>query len=260
MTSWRLWRLIVRPPQTPVYTQALRTSTPAIPWYVGCAELFLFLLVIPLVLFIGPVYSFGWVIGMTGDIAQTRKNGTFDLLALTPSGPFGVSLALALACLGRIGAVERVHQRQVWLGRLVVAGIVAFALFIYPAIATQQPVLDITLTVVLVLAAMLPDQIQSIALAVMVAMTGAEASRDSFTARWTAFTLLLAFQMGAYGAAISIYLLLEQMPAVPLFGAGLAAVVTLLLTREALFVLLWRTLANRFGVVTVLDLADAQGV
>jgi hypothetical protein len=260
VTSWQLWRLIVHPPQTALYRRAIQDATPAMPWYVGCAELALFLLFIPLVLFIGPVYSLGWVIGMSGDIARTRETGTFDLLALTPMGPFGVSLALALACLGRIGAMGRINLRQVWLGRLMLAGFLGFMLFIYPVIMNDGPVLDVTLTVLLVLLAMLPDQVQSVALSVVVAMTGAEATRDRFTARWASFTLLLALQMGAYGAGISLYLFLHQWPAVPLSVAALVALVVLLLVREALFVVLWRALLNRFGAVTVLDLADAHRV
>lgn len=260
MTTWKLWRRIVQPRDSAVYRLARRQAGPAIPWYVGCAELFAFVLILPLILFIGTIYSFGWVVGMSGDIARARENGTFDLLALTPAGPLSAAFALAAGGLHRIGALERINQRAMWAGRLTVAGLLAYFVVIAPRLQAGEPILGVVVSMLLVTLALYPDQVQSVALAVVAAMVGAEASTHRGTVQWTAFVLLLAFQMGAYGAALSVFLLLVGDDPLRVIGATVAALVTLLLMREALFVLLWRALANRFGAATVLDLADGQGV
>ena len=259
MTTWQFWRYIIRPPQdNPIYQRMLSQAGPAIPWYVGCAEIFAFVLILPMVAFIGPVYSLGWVIGISSHIARARENGVLDLLSLAPPGPLGASFALAVASMHREGALARISQRSTWSGRLTVMLLVYVTLA--PRLAAGESILG-TLGALLVLtAALYPDHVQSISLACAAGMLAADFSASRANAQWLAFLLLFTFQAGAYGAALTLYLLLTSDAALQMTGAALAAVLTLLLMREGLFLLLWRALVYRFGAATVLDLANHRAV
>ena len=263
MNTWQLWRRIIRPPQDSViYHRALHQAGPPIPWYIGCVEIFAFVLVAPMIAFIGPVYSFGWVIGIGGDIARARENGRLDLLALTPAGPLGASFAVAVATLHREGALVRISQRSTWAGRITALVLVLYVSLLAPRLAAGEPIATLFIAAALLIAALYPDQFQSVALACTCGMLAAEVSDNRSTAQWLGFLLLLALQAGIYGAALSLFIVLtpagvdERQQVV----AVLAALLTLLVSREALFLLLWRALANRFGAATVLDLASAHRV
>lgn len=258
MMSWQLWQHILHPPSASrLYQNAYQRNSPIMPWYAGCTELLVFIFVFPLVLFMGPAYSLGWVIGISGDIARARANGALDLIALTPSGPLGASFAIALASLNRDISRARVNQRGTWAGRLIIVGMVAFVALLLPQTQGNAPDLAPFVAAVILAAALIPDHVQSIVLALMAGVIGAEAAGDRATAQWSAFVLLLTLQMGAYGAAVTVFLMLTSSG---LIVSALVAVGVLVITREALIVLLWRAVTNRFGVTTVLDLADPHAL
>jgi hypothetical protein len=220
--------------------------------------MFAFLFIVPMVAFIGPVYGMAWVIGISEHLARTREGGTLDLLSLTPSGPLGASLTLAIASMYREGALVRINQRSTWAGRVAAVLLVAYAV-----IATQvnggAPVLGLLMTTFILTAALYPDHVQSISLACITGILAADFGTRQHNAQWLAFLLLVAVQAAVYGAALTLYLLLTG-DDLHMAAAAVAAVALLLLARELLFGLLWRALVNRFGTATVLDLAHSRAV
>lgn len=260
MTTWQLWQMIARPPTaSPIYQWVQRQPGPPIPWHVGCAEMFAFLFIVPMVAFIGPVYGMAWVIGISEHLARAREGGTLDLLSLTPVGPLGASLTLAIASMYREGALVRINQRSTWAGRVAAVLLVAYAI-----IATQvnngAPVLGLVMTTLIMTAALYPDHVQSISLACITGILAADFSTRQHNSQWLGFLLLGAVQAAVYGAALTLYLLLTGDDDLHIAVAAVAAVALLLLARELLFGLLWRALANRFGTATVLDLARSRAV
>lgn len=260
MRTWKLWHHIINPPRdNPVYQWVLRKPGPAIPWYVGCAEVFAFILILPMVAFIGPVYSFGWVIGISEKIARARESGLLALLSITPSGTLGASFALATAIMHREGALARISQRSTWAGRFAVVLLLLYA-YLAPRAAAGEPVVGPLITLVILIAAIWPDHVQSLALSCTVGMLAGNFTTSRVNVQWLAFLLLFVFQAGAYGAALSLFLTLSGEDPVRMAGAALAAGTTLFALREAAFVLLWRALENRVGPATVLDLRAAHAV
>src|SRR5690606_10611463 len=121
--------------------------------------------------------------------------GRLDLMALTPDGPLGARVAIALANLHREGLLQRANQRGTWTGRLLIAIVIAFVTLLVPQTRQDTPEYAPFIAALIGLAALFPDHIQSVALSFLAGLLGAEASDDRMSAQWSAFALLLAFQM-----------------------------------------------------------------
>ena len=145
---------------------------------------------------------------------------------------------------------------------IVVLILLAYVLMIGPRLVAGEAIVWQVLAVLILCAALVPDHIQSIALALAAAVVAAESNLQRNSVQWSAITLLSTLQVGAYGAAATTFLMLapESSDSPRLVVATLVALLVLFLSREVLFTLLSRAIANRFGQATVLDLVNSGGV
>lgn len=259
--TWRLWRWLRQPPdESPIYARAISQSGPPMPWIMGCAEVIGFILIVPMVLLMGPVYGIAWAVGISGNIAAATSSGQYDLLALTPGGPLAVSWALARATLDRNGTFANASARNTWAGRSMIIAVIYFAAVHAPR-ATAGQRIDLPLLELAVLFAFIAvDHVQAIVFALLIGIIAPTMATDRSSVRTTAFAGYVGVQLGSYLATILVIIAVWAV----LDTSGVAAFATTALAltgglvffagaREWLIRGLWRWLLDRLNADAVLD-------
>ena len=202
MLSFRLWRALKRPPtRNPVFRRAyVRPEEPA-PWYVGCVQWAGVLIFLPIIALAGLIYGAGWSVGIAGLLGRERENRSFDLLALTPPGPLGMSWATALGYLYAHSTFRNVNQTGNLLARATLmaailssAGLVLSVSVIFSA----PPLTLLALYAAALFVALLADQAQSLVAAVLVGILAADAAGSRLGAQLYAFALYAGIQLVTY--------------------------------------------------------------
>jgi hypothetical protein len=259
--TWRLWRRLRQPAEdSPIYRRAFGERGPAVPWYVGCAELIGFILIAPMLLLMGPVYGVAWTVGISGNLAALMSHGEYDLLSLTPGGPLTVAWAIARATLDRNGTFANASARNTWAGRLMIVLLVYFAAVISPRSRAGEPIAVPLLELAALMAFISVDHVQSIVFAVLIGMLAPTVATDRSSIRITALAGYVGVQLGSYLAALLIIVTFDTVlgaaGAPELLRAALALVGGLLLFavgREWLLHGLWRSVRDRLNADAVLD-------
>ena len=146
MLTYRLWRALQNPPlDDPLFDRmsnpprhqrqgaTLHELAPALAptarWVMGIAALIIapaiiivgspilmmLIFLLPLLLaltfvFSGTLYGTVWTIIVSGALARERREGTYELLCLSPSGALGACWRIAAGCLHRSDAFQRVAK------------------------------------------------------------------------------------------------------------------------------------------------------
>jgi hypothetical protein len=262
--TWKLWRYLKNPPEGhPFYQRTLHTTGNAIPWYTWVAELIGVLLFVPMIVFTSAVYSMAWVVGISSTIAKERRQGTYDLLALAPGGPLGVSWAACMGCLYRNQIYRSINTRDAWIARLVIIGILLFAVTAdsIPEFPTGG---EIALGVAYLLAigaAVYLDHIQSILLSGLTGMIAPTYTTDTFNAQLWGFAVFVGLQMTTYATTIVTAFVI--LPALLPGNSILTRLIELAVAvglfyglREVMIAYLWRSLTARLNA----DPAEVQAI
>jgi len=202
MLTFRLWRAFKRPPtRNPLFRRAYTHPEEPAPWYVGCVRWAGILVFLPIIALAGLIYGFGWSVGIAGLLGCERENRTFDLLALTPPGPLGMSWAAALGYLLHHRTFRNVNQTGNLLVRaafmaliLSGAGLVLTVAVIFGA----PPFVLLILYTVTLFVALVVDQAQSLVAAVLAGIIAADAAGSRLGAQLYAFSLYAGVQLVTY--------------------------------------------------------------
>lgn len=255
LTTWKLWRVLKKPPEThPLYQRTVETKGHPIPWYTGLAELIGVLLFVPMIVFTSAVYSMGWVVGISSSIAKERRQGTYDLLALSPGGPLGINWAVCLGCLYRNQIYRSINTRDAWIARFVIISILLFTLSapFLGSDASAGQMLVALVYVAAVIAIVYLDHIQSILLSSLTGMLTPTYTTEQFNAQLWAFSVFVGVQTASYVATLLVTFVI--VPALLPEGAA-AQIIAVVIgvsvfygLREAVIGQMWRLLKERLNV------------
>jgi hypothetical protein len=259
--TWRLWRWLRQAAdESPIYQRATGRRGPSLPWYLGCAELIGFVLLAPMLLFMGPVYGVAWAVGISGNLAALRSRDEYDLLALAPGGPLAVAWAIARAALDRNGTFANANARNTWAGRLMVIIIIYFVAVIAPLNRSGERIDVALLELAALIAFIAIDHVQAIAFAALIGMLAPMLASDRSSIPFTALAGYLGVQLGSYLATLALsvtfYAVLgiggvALLPRTAL--ALLGGLIFFAAAREWLLRGLWRSLLDRLNTDAVLD-------
>ena len=254
MLTFRLWRALKRPPtRNPLFRRAyIRPEEPA-PWYVGCVQWAGVLIFLPIIALAGLIYGFGWSVGIAGLLCRERENRRFDLLALTPPGPLGMSWAAALGYLTHHRTFRNINQTGNLLVRAVFMALFisgAGLLFTLSGLMSTPLLITFALYTVTLCVALLVDQAQSLVAAVLVGILAADAAGSRLGAQLYAFALYAGLQLVTYVLTFALGFTLfptitdvtgrhDLLANIALVGFRLALFAG---SRELLIWLLWRRL------------------
>lgn len=252
MITWRLWRsLRTVPVNHPVYQRTLAHSgRSGTTWYTLLIEFVAVLLFVPMLAFTSTVYSLAWVISISSTLAGERGRGTYDLLALAPGGALGLSYAVCLACLNRNQVYRTINTREAWIARLLVIGIVLFAL---TASRGQGDPSGVELLLRLgqligVIAFVYIDHVQAILFSSLIGMLTPTVTGERFNAQLTGFAAFVSVELGTLLAALIVgFVLLPGGSALNNLIQIAATVAIFYAAREGLLWLLWRALTDRLN-------------
>lgn len=258
IVSWPLWRALRRPPsRNPAFRRAYGAPEQPFPWHIGCLQWLGALLFLPILAVPGTVYGLGWSVGISNLIGRERESGRFEILSLCPSGPLGMSWAIATGYLYHHRTFRNIVSRgnlffRVLLMALVIGG--ASALF-----DTDGPSPFDFSGYLLIAAGIAPalviDHIQSIIAAALAGMAAGSQMNNRMNAQIGAFALYSGIQLVTWlltlAIGFSILPTLIALAGLGDFPTTLVLVAGRLLvfagTRELLLALLWRWLAEQLN-------------
>ncbi len=255
MLTWRLWRALRYPDDDKPLFARVQAQPSTIPGrkliqrldpimnvlttFMSAALVVVAPLVLPaLANLLGGLIAFN----IPNTINREREGGTYDLLALTPSG-LGVSnWQIAAACTARLNMVERLASLRTL--SLLTVGLLFAASLSYALVLTP-------LALVLGLMALNVDAIQSILVGCLSGMLAQEFSRRSATFASVAifiFVQLILVYLPVALLTIALLGLLRPLPLDRWLSEGIVAAVALLVLsalRELIIRLMWRALERR---------------
>ncbi len=260
MLTWAFWHALRHPPaRNPLFRRAYTAPEQPIPWYIGCVQGFGILLFLPILAFAGLIYSIGWSVGIANLIGKERVRGTFDLLSLCPSGPLGMSWAIATGYLYHHRTFKNITSPGNVFIRVMLAGSLIALVDLQALLA---PGVDWTILLWTLLSrlaaaavALYIDQVQSLVLGALVGMVMPGIARERVNAQLYAFAAYIGAQLATYFVTIMVgfYLIPLLFDRLSLAGIGADAVIVLLRlalffgTRELLIRLLWRRLVEQLN-------------
>lgn len=245
-------------------------------WALACAVILVApFLLLPGLLFMSAIYALRWAVQIASIIAREREAGTYDLVALSPSGPLGCNRAISAACLHRHESLEQIQSPGAWIMRL------AFNLILVVSVASfTEPILKEqygeqlnafiallylgTMTLAIVI-----DHVQSVVAGSLIGMLTPHYVQGRMDAGFLAFAGFVGVQLVTY--VVTLLAGFRMLPDVLLaFGAAplfvtlalpIARLALFYLVREFLIQVLWRALLNELNVTTAeLDFMTRQAV
>jgi hypothetical protein len=252
MLSYRLWQALRRPPtRNPLFRRAYSRVEEAAPWYVGCVQWAGILIFLPIIALAGLIYGLGWSVGIANLLGRERENRTFDLLALTPPGPLGMSWAAATGYLYHHRTFSNVNGKGNILARTIAMAVVLGGMGLLFDVTTFDVLPSfgaLVLIWITLFIAMLIDHVQSIVVTMLVGIIAADAAKSRLSAQLYAFALYSGVQVLTYVVTLAVGLaflppLLERLGVNGVFGYLLLMLLRLALfagTRELLVWLMWR--------------------
>lgn len=296
MMTWQLWRALRSPAaQHPLYRRITVNQPVAFRYrrywlwlLLGLAGLLWFMIgsdiggepvfgfigsVLPFIMLMNNLAGLSWATAISSRIAESREQGTFEVFAMLPMGIFGSGWIIGSATLYR----KREFENQIGVVRLVtLLSLVALAaLMIYSVYALIAPpevpkrslfssewyIIETAALIVLFIL----DSLQTVVLAVLIGLNAATMGRGRADSVLLSTSSFLLAQVGIYllGVGIGFGLLPALFDDLGWRG-WLAQIVLVVLRlavlcglREALIVLLWRALLNRFNAAAD-DIATAS--
>lgn len=250
--TWRLWRALRRPPtRNPAFRRAYAAPPEPLPWSIGCARWLAVPLAFPLLALAGLLNGLGWSVGIAHLISGERERGAFALLRLAPSGPLGMSWAMATGYFYHHRTFKNVNAPDNLLIRLSLSAAVLAAFGVLVENAFPPDFLALLLLRSLTLgAALLADHIQSLGLAALTGMLAPALTENRVSAQLHAFALYTGAQLVTYlvTLAVGFVVLPGALWRLGLSGwpgelvVNAARLALLVGARELLLRLLWRAL------------------
>jgi hypothetical protein len=285
MITWRLWRMLLKPPEDhPLFQRMASLQDSAgesSGWWVKITVAALFLLwfawpkvlsmlttnlvvALPLLLpLIVNLRGLAWAVRVGGAIASERERGAYDLLSVMPPGALGASWIISAACLHRHHAFQGLYtviHSVVAFGALIVAFITLMVVAnVDPSrsanfVGEELPrgfFIDAASTIMLFYL----DYLQTVVLAVIVGMAVALYAQSRLDARMLSLATFLLIQTAIYVVAIGAgFVVLPDLLADLGIHSGLAQlsllafrVALLIGLREMVIIVLWRGLIEKLG-------------
>jgi hypothetical protein len=252
MVSLRLRHALRRPPtRNPLFKRAFIAPEQPAPWYIGCVQWAGIALFLPIIALAALIYGIGWSVGIANLISKERAQGTFDLISLCPSGPLGMSWAIATGYLyhhrtfKNINAPGNLYSRVATMAVFTVALGLLFDL--QNAVGSGHLLFALMARIVALAFALYADHVQSLVLAALAGIAAGGMTSNRVNAQLYALVMNVGIQLVTYLATIAIgFSLLPAILDVMNLHSSLAETVVvgarLLIfvgTREALTALLW---------------------
>lgn len=234
--------------------------------------LFLVLLSIPLLMlrfglrfgFTGMANGLRWAMASGEALLVFRRNGLYDLLCLTPSGPLGVNWAVSTGVFYRLLEGGRYQAQDLWAGRMYIL-LPLTLLFASRHQLSDQPLmllLCMLLYLALVVAWFRLEDTQSITLGGLIGMLIPTYSRNSWEVRISTLGLFALIQISAYSLGLllaallaDVYIDLQLEGWLGEYSRLALAMLILAALRELAIRILWRRLLLRLN----LDSSDQVG-
>lgn len=200
------------------------------------------------------LYGMVWAGGISAAIARERELKTYDLLALQPTGAFGVDWALSTGTLHRSALFRDLPAfvqvlASAFIGALLIV-VALFALFTLIGETDEESIRLLLAAVqgIALAAAFYVDHIQSLVLANLVGMITPLYTPDRLNARLWAVGGFLLFKVAIYVLTMVInFVLLPRVMRILAFDGALASIGLALLQfgifyqlQDAIIGLLWR--------------------
>lgn len=265
MLTWKLWYALQRPPmRNPLFRRAYIAPEQPIAWYIGLAQWIGILFALPIIAFTAMIYGIGWSVGIGNLIGKERAQGTFDLISLCPSGPLGMSWAIATGYLYHHQTFQNIIQRANLHLRVVTVAVLLAAMDVVLQTMQAQFIDNFTRTplilllgfrFVTLLAALYIDHLQSLALTLLVGMTAPTMTENRMQAQLYAFAIYLGAQIGSYLLMFVIgFSLVPGLFNLLRLDGWLVELIVLLVrlgvlvgSRELFITLLWNTLSEQIN-------------
>lgn len=266
MLTWKLWRGLRRAfPEHPLYSRVMGTSFRPMGWAMACAIVLVApFLLLPGLLFMSAIYALRWAVQIASIIAREREAGTYDLVALSPTGPFGCNRAISAACLHRHESLEQIQSPGAWIMRLTfsLVLVVSVAGFTEPILSDQydsglNTFIALFYLGTMALAIML-DHVQSIVAGNLIGMLTPHYVQGRLDAGFVAFAGFVGVQLITY--VVTLLAGFRVLPDVLLALDAAPVLITLILpvmrlalfyaVREFLIQVLWRALLSELNVTT----------
>ncbi|MCU0512407.1 MAG: hypothetical protein MUE40_07535 [Anaerolineae bacterium] len=284
LITWRLWRvLLAAPPRHPVFWRTVNQpglDVPPAVWRSLAALALLGLLValaasplllvlvlywvillpVALLLFSGTWYGLYRALDISVTLGQERRQGTYDLLRLTPPGAAGIDWLIGAGCMHRGNGLWQLHRiiRAIVISALLAFGVVALFILLsltatrdVERLALSQQALSIVATLIALCCLCYCDHVQSLVTGCLVGLLVGHAAAPLAARLWSALLFLLcqgSAYAGVVAGALLLRPLLQVLTAATLPGSlfSAAAIIALyVLLREAQIRLLWRISLRR---------------
>jgi hypothetical protein len=265
MLTWKLWYALQRPPvRNPLFQRAYVAPEQPIPWYIGLTQWIGILFALPIIAFAAMIYGIGWSVGISNLIGKERAQGTFDLISLAPSGPLGMSWAIATGYLYHHQTFRNIHKPSLLYWRVfLVASVFAVVdlsteltrASLDGRIFTAPVVLFMGTRMVTLALALYIDHLQSTVLTLLVGMSVPLTTPSRMQAQLFAFAVYMGAQITSYLLMFVIgFSLVPSLFALLGIHGWLAELFVLALrllvlvgSREGFMLLLWNALAEQIN-------------
>lgn len=290
--SWLLWRAIQQPPRRhplfqraharqPIRHHLVSTNLVLTIFLLLTVTVFLsreftsflsiiMLFVIPVaalqLLFSGSINGFRWAIQSAQALAVLRRDGNYDLLALTPAGPLGINWAVSTGIL--LKTINKAGSFTNWPVRILL--MLPLVIFLgFQNTETDQPFLNALLMglyLALFTLWFYSEDTQSLVLGGLTGMLVATYTRNRFELVAGTISILLSTQMLSYTGAIfmsiivipRLYALLNIQSWLTDYARLAAGFALLYLLREGLLWFLWHSLTRQLQVGVQIDSLPRQ--
>jgi hypothetical protein len=201
--TWKIWQAIKNPPRRHhLFQRAFHAPEEPFPWYVGCSQFVAILLVFPILAFAGAIYGLVWSVGVSNMLSKEKERGAYDLISLSPSGPFGVSWAISLGYLYHHRTFRNINKLQNLILRIGFGSAILFffvGCFVLSR-ANHAPGFGLTFifAVLALWIALYIDHIHSLVLAPLVGIGAVLLTKDRLNAQLYAFAGYLGIQLATY--------------------------------------------------------------
>jgi hypothetical protein len=217
MISWQLWLALHRPPVFhPLYQRVLKERHDSVWrhawWFVAAGAILLLFafpaLLLPLVLispvlgalFAATLNGINWTAHIASTIAYQRRHNLFDIIAVSPEGPFNICWILATARLHYQDSLDKALTEAHFIIQFIGLGglMLVIGLLIAPTSEQRLQALVGFLILMTLMAAIYIDYAQTVVTSVLIGILAGHATRSAIDSRLWAMVGFITLQVTLY--------------------------------------------------------------